>query len=106
MRIVALLQFLYVNSRLKTAMKFKHLYILFLLLFGQVFSTVAQYNQSLTNYTLLKNNPEDLIPVTDLSLHTFALIVPDQEKYHPLINTLNRYADIRSEEHTSELQSR
>lgn len=75
-------------------MKSKHLYILFLLLFGQVFSTVAQYNQSLTNYTLLKNNPEDLIPVTDLSLHTFALIVPDQEKYHPLINTLNRYADI------------
>src|SRR5699024_12268984 len=73
MRIVALLQFLYVNSRLKTAMKSKHLYILFLLLYGQVFSTVAQYNQSLTNYTLLKNNPEDLIPVTDLSLHTFEI---------------------------------
>lgn len=58
----------------------------------------AQYNQSRTNYTVLKSNNEDVIPFRDLNKYSFALVVPQKEKYTPLIDMLVRYAPVSVQE--------
>lgn len=76
------------------------LWTYFLILLFSLFSTTswAQYNQSRTNYTVLKSNNEDAIPFRDLEKHSFALIVPQKEMYAPLIEMLARYAPVSVQE--------
>ena len=54
----------------------------------------AQYKSTIKNETILYNNIDQLLPLTQLDQRHIAVVVPDAEKYDAFTNQLGRYANI------------
>lgn len=74
--------------------KSKYTVLLVLLMFFQVAKSWPQTDTGLVNRTVLKENPSDLIPLKDLSLHKIAVVLPDLLKYQPLAAIMDKYSEI------------
>ncbi len=59
-------------------------------------SVQAQYKQVLKNETVLLNNNSNMIPFARLDNRRIAVITSDSLKYAPFIQTLQRYAEVKS----------
>lgn len=76
----------------------KSKYTIFLML-SMVFQLTmlwAQSEQAIINYTVLKENPGDLIPLKDLSQHHIAVVLPDVLKYEPLVDMMGKYVELEA----------
>jgi len=69
--------------------------IAFLALILQAQVSNAQYKQTVENKTRLESNINHVIPLKSLDQYKIAVVTPNNNKYQPFIDQLERYADVQ-----------